>query len=74
MARLTTVGIVGVLAATSISVAASWAQPAEPAQCKGQVSQRCGNNSNCVAEGVAQCDVQCMLENETKPVPRPNPR
>jgi hypothetical protein len=59
MTRLTIVGIVGVLAAASISVAASWAQPRETRVLPGPVTERLFHLANCPITELEACKGSC---------------
>jgi hypothetical protein len=59
MIRLTIVGIVGVLAAASISVAASWAQPRETRVLPSPVTERLFHLANCTSKELAECTDKC---------------
>jgi hypothetical protein len=59
MTRLMIVGIVGVLAAASISVAASWAQPRETRVLPGPMTERLFQLANCKAQELEACKGNC---------------
>ena len=71
--RRTIVGIVGGLAAASISVAASWAQPRETRMLSGPMTERLFQLANCKAQELEACkgncatnDNQCIAACEAK--------
>src|SRR5262249_44482325 len=89
MARFVIVGIVGVVAAASISVAASWAQPRETRVLPGPATERLFQLANCKGQELEACkgncasnDNLCMskreaaraMENNPKPPPTPIPK
>jgi len=59
MTRLTIVGIVGVLAAASISVAASWAQPRETRVLPSPKTERLFQLASCKAADLEACKGNC---------------
>ena len=59
MTRHMIVGIVGVLAAASISVAASWAQPRETRVLPGPVTERLFHLANCKVQELEACKGTC---------------
>ena len=59
MARFVIVGIVSALAAASISVAASWAQPRETRVLPGPVTERLFHPANCPIRELEACKGNC---------------
>ncbi len=59
MGKFAIVGIVGVLAAASISVAASWAQPRETRMLSGSMAERLFHLANCKAQELEACKANC---------------
>ncbi|MBL6615549.1 MAG: hypothetical protein ISP49_10160 [Reyranella sp.] len=63
MTRHTIVGLVGVLAAASISVAAGWAQPRETRMLSGPMTERLFHLANCKAAELEACKSSCASDN-----------
>jgi hypothetical protein len=59
MGKFAIVGIIGVLAAASISVAASWAQPRETRVLPSPKSERLFQLANCKAAELEACKGNC---------------
>lgn len=65
MGKFAIVGIVGVIAAVSISVAASWAQPRQTRMPPGPMTERLFHLANCKAQELEACKGNCASNDKT---------
>ena len=59
MVKFAIVGMAGVLAAASFSIAASWAQPRETRMLPGPMTERLIHLANCKASELEACKGNC---------------